>query len=553
MSLRRRLWNPYALVFISSFCVMTIELVATRLVAPRVGVSIFIWTSVIGIILAGISLGNYIGGRLADRHASPTLLGVVFAAAALASLFILWLNNDLHDVYPPFHLPLMFWVVLYIAGVFSTPAVLLGCVSPIIVKLSLTDLARTGSTVGRIYAWSALGSIAGTFATGFFLIGWLGTKGTVTAAAALLLALGLWFLTDARPARALLRGGVALGLFAGMALWLRAGGFTRSECMLETDYFCINVYETRRDGRTIHELWLDRLMHSYTDLADPTYLVYDYERTYAGVIAPLLDERPHIDALFVGGGGYTFPRYMRAMGGSGRMVVAEIDPGVTEAAHEWLGLPRDTDIETHNMDARHYLARLARADSYDVVFGDAFNDYSVPYHLTTREFALLVDEVLRDDGLYVANIIDGGRHGRFLRAYVHTLQGVFSHVTVIPSSMTWREAARMTFVVVAGHRPADLLQLPAEYRPLSAAELGEYMALAPPAVLTDDHVPVDGLLAPVLEDSFAEFAFTPEMMQLIGERLRVVGAGVVTILLATGAWRLRRRRRRAVAPGPEHL
>jgi hypothetical protein len=79
------------------------------------------------------------------------------------------------------------------------------------------------------------------------------------------------------------------------------------------------------------------------------------------------------------------------------------------------------------------------------------------------------------------------------------------------------------------------------------------MALAPPAVLTDDHVPVDGLLAPVLEDSFAEFAFTPEMMQLIGERLRVVGAGVVTILLATGAWRLRRRRRRAVAPGPEHL
>jgi len=140
MRLRQRLWNPYGIVFTSSACIMVLELVASRLIAPQLGVSLYTWTSVIGVILAGISLGNYIGGRLADRYASPRFLGLIFGLAALGSLSILWLNGKMGNINLPEAVPLLLWVVAFIAAEFFIPSAILGCVSPIVVKLSLTDL-----------------------------------------------------------------------------------------------------------------------------------------------------------------------------------------------------------------------------------------------------------------------------------------------------------------------------------------------------------------------------------------------------------------------------
>lgn len=501
MRLRERLWNPYVIVFLSSACIMVIELVASRLVAPRLGVSLYTWTSVIGVILAGISLGNYIGGRLADRFASPPFLGLIFALASLSSLGILWLNNAMHEVQLPVSWPLMVWVLGYIAAVYFLPCTILGCVSPIVVKLSLKDLKRSGTTVGKIYAWSSVGSIVGTFATGFFLISWFGTKTIVLLVAGLQGLLALWFLTDTRWWRAALGAVVLLATWGGAYWLLKTGGFLCKECLRETNYYCINVYEKEIRGKKVYELVLDRLVHSYSDVEDPTHLVYGYERTYAQVIRPLAERKPNLEAFFIGGGGYTFPRYLEATLPQSRIVVAEIDPGVTEVAQEKLGLSPKTRIENHALDARIFMQWYAKPDSYDLIFGDAFNDYSVPYHLTTLEFGQLVDRLLRDDGLYVVNIVDGGRRGHFMRAYVRTLKQVFRHVAVIPAGEDWRELARTTFVVVASQRPLELESLDLEDRPLSEEELAEYLALDPPLILTDDHVPVDNLLAPVFEDS----------------------------------------------------
>ena len=501
MTLRQRLWKPSAIVFVSSACIMILELVASRLIAPRLGVSLYTWTSVIGVILGGISLGNYVGGRLADRYASSGLLGIVFALASLGSLSILLLISVMHDVRLPPSVPLIAWVVAYIAAVFFVPSTVLGCVSPIVVKLGLTDLARTGATVGRIYAWSSVGSIVGTFATGFWLISWFGTKTIVVLVAALLMLLALWFLTDTSRTRAIVRTAVALALFWGGIGLLGVAGHLDRECAQETNYFCIKVHDTEREGRPIRELVLDRLVHSYSDLEDPTHLVYGYEQTYAEVVRPLMASKPGLSALFIGGGGYTFPRYLEAALPESQLVVAEIDPGVTQIATQLLGLAGDTRIETHNLDARLHLVRERATQAYDLVFGDAFNDYSVPFHLTTLEFDRLVADALRDDGLYVVNIVDGGRRGRFLRAYVHTLEQVFAHVAVIPSSVNWRESSRMTFVVVAAKGVLDLSHLSAGSGPLSTEEWTDYVAQAPPTLLTDDHVPVDNLLAPVFADS----------------------------------------------------
>ncbi|MBC7234699.1 MAG: fused MFS/spermidine synthase [Chloroflexi bacterium] len=502
MRLRQRLWNPYVLVFLTSGCIMTIELVASRLIAPRLGVSLYTWTSIIGVILAGISIGNYIGGRLADRYASLPFLGLILGLASFGTLGILFLTDALIGIEIRDSLPLMVQIVGYIAGVYLLPSAILGCVSPIVVKLSLTDLARAGTTVGKVYAWSSVGSIAGTFATGFWFISWFGTRTIIMLVAAMLMVLALWFVTAGEWRRAMARALVLVVLFA-LSWWLlQRNGDLVSDCLVETDYFCIKVHKEKVAGREVRSLVLDRLVHSYSDIQDPTYLQYGYERTYAQVIEPMMRAKPDLDVFFIGGGGYTFPRYLEAMLPQSHLVVAEIDPMVTEVAHEHLGLRRDTQIETKNLDARAYMAWYGEPNSFDIVFGDAFNDYSVPFHLTTLECAQRIAELLREDGLYVANIIDGGRHGHFLRAFVRTLRQAFPEVLVIPNDHNnWRTSVRSTFVIVASKKPLDVSAMRLEQRPLTPEELEGYLALEPPMVLTDNHVPVDNLLAPVFEDS----------------------------------------------------
>ena len=173
-----------------------------------------------------------------------------------------------------------------------------------------------------------------------------------------------------------------------------------------------------------------------------------------------------------------------------------------------------------------------------MIFGDAFNDYSVPYHLTTLEFARLVDRALRDDGLYVANIVDGGPHGHFFRAYVRTLQQAFRYVTVIPSVSDWREAVRTTFVVVASQRPHDLPNLLTDYVPLSEEGLRSYLELEPPLILTDDHAPVENLMAPVVEGSFSALSLEPDIVDRIRVRVVAVATACVVGLLGFIGWRV---------------
>ena len=500
-TLQQRLWNPYVVVFLSSACIMTIELVASRLIAPRLGVSLYTWTTVIGVILAGISIGNYLGGWLADRYAALPFLGLILALASLGSLSILWLNDLLTGYSASKNIPLILSVIFYIALLFLLPSLILGCVSPIVAKLSLTDLKRSGATIGKIYAMSSVGSIVGTFATGFFLISWFGTKTIILGVAGLLMLMALWVLAATNWKKGLLTAGAALLVFGFSLLLLNETDAMVLACQRETNYFCINVRDKEVDGQPVRYLVLDRLVHSYSNLNDPGQLVYGYEQLYAKVIEPLTERKPDLSAFFIGGGGYTFPRYMEARLPQSRLVVAEIDPEVTDVAYEKLGLSRSTRVESHNQDARLYVLQEGQPASYDLVFGDAFNDYSVPFHLTTLEFDQMVAQLLREDGLYVVNIIDGGPRGHFLRAYVRTLQQVFPYVAVVPQGADWRDSVRMTFVIVAGRQPLDLTRVPADRPPLSAEELQAYMDKDAPIILTDGYVPVDNLLAGVFQDS----------------------------------------------------
>ena len=179
------------IVFVTSVCLMVLELTASRLIAGHVGSSLYTWTSVIGVVLAGISAGNYLGGWLADRYQPQKLLGWQFLAAALLTLSVLLLNNLAAASERPAGLHWQWWVMLVVAWVFLPASIALGTISPVVASMALKRSVRTGITVGNIYAWGAMGSIVGTFLAGFWLIGELGTRQIIWMTATTLMLMGV--------------------------------------------------------------------------------------------------------------------------------------------------------------------------------------------------------------------------------------------------------------------------------------------------------------------------------------------------------------------------
>jgi SAM-dependent methyltransferase len=188
--------KPGLIVFLSSACLMVLELVAERIIAPHVGMSLNTWTSIIGVVLAGMSLGNYLGGRMADQRASPRLLGSILLLGGVTALPIL--AADRLGFLTAVEWPFILKILIVITSLFFLPATILGAVSPIVAKLVISDLTRTGRVLGRIYAAGSVGSIVGTLATGFLLVPWFATHIIVYSVAGLLILLGLLLILRAR-------------------------------------------------------------------------------------------------------------------------------------------------------------------------------------------------------------------------------------------------------------------------------------------------------------------------------------------------------------------
>ena len=187
----RSIWQANIVVFISSACTLILELIAGRVLAPYVGVSLHTWTSIIGVVLAGISIGNYLGGRIADRRALPSTLSGILFASSLTTICVLATTAVFAGYGVLSQLTLMTRIVGLTFLIFFVPTLLMGMVTPVVIKLTLANLRTTGNTVGTIYAFSTAGSIVGTFLTGFILIELMGVRAIVISVGVVLLLLAV--------------------------------------------------------------------------------------------------------------------------------------------------------------------------------------------------------------------------------------------------------------------------------------------------------------------------------------------------------------------------
>lgn len=481
-------------VFICGAVVMILEMVGSRILAPYLGTSIIIWTSLIGVILGCLSLGYWWGGRIADKKPNYRVLsriilvsGFFVATIALSKSFVL---RVLGEYGGSLHLAATAATLL----LFAPPSVLLGMVSPYAVRLKIHDLRNSGRTVGNLYAISTVGSIFGTFFAGFFLIAFFGSTNILLVLSVLLAGTSLFASRSDRGAKV-----AALTLCSLLFLAARAYDAHLTSVGyhdIDTQYNRILIYQSVENGtgkRTQVMVTGPKAQQSTMYLDDPVDLALTYTKFY-NLASHFKPEMKRV--LMLGGGGYSFPKYALRHYPNVHMDVVEIDPQVTMLARKFFHLQDDRRLSIIHQDARTFLNRTDRI--YDVIMGDTFNsDYAVPFHVSTLETVMKMYDRLPDDGVVVVNILASieGDKGRFLRAEYATFKAVFPQVYLYPvsyptSGMSWQN---VMLVALKSNGRAELTSSNPELDELLRHRwLKPVAADVPP--LTDDYAPVDRYL-----------------------------------------------------------
>ncbi len=412
-------------VFLCGAIVMIYEIVGSRVVAPHFGTSVYVWTSLIGVILASLSAGYWLGGRLADKRPRfSTLSWIILYAAILIGITTLAKDLILEVIVGFFDS--MITRTLWGAVILFAPAsILLGMVSPFAVRLKLRAVISSGATVGNLYAISTLGSIAGTFLAGFWLIPVLGTTSILYVISIILVLVSLSIYVSFKRPGNLVVSVVMLALTSLVLIPDR----TAEKAFIEADtqYNHVRIFDTRYwiSGAPIRVM---KVNDEYSSAVFPgsDSLVYEYTWYYQ------LAEHFHpgfSTTLLFGGAGYSYPMfYLRKYPHAGIDVV-EIDPGLTALAREHFGLRDDPRLRIFHEDGRTFLNK--GEGRYDVILGDAYKSLlAIPFQLTTLEAVRLKYDMLSDDGVVIENLIASldGPASTFLKAQYATFSRVFPRV-----------------------------------------------------------------------------------------------------------------------------
>ncbi len=493
------------MAFFSGAAIMIIELCANRVLAPWFGNSLYTWTGIIGIILVAISCGYYLGGWLVDRKPHCTVLSHLFLASALFAVAVPFLQQTIEGSFSEAGLvwgPLLASLIL-----FTLPACVLGAIPPCAVRLTSLSYQdkRIGISAGTVGMFATLGSVAGTFTAGFFLIPQMGVKTIFFLVAGVLafLALAGYVVFSSLSMKTTK---FCLGLSFFLTLFSLAMSFVKSplpsDVLFEqaTFYHRIRVVQERLQyGDVEKTLFLDTTVEgAQYEISREIPIAYQRYWELIKVFCPDLDR-----AAFLGAGAYTMPISLsRDFPGAGVDVI-EIDPRVVEVGRMFFHLDEYAGISPIVDDARRHICRTGQ--KYDLIFGDAFNGVrNIPSHLVTVEFFRLIGSRLTEKGVYMMNIISAieGEHSRLFAAIGNTLSKAFKEFHVFALHPHDLDSVQ-NVVIVACNRELQF-GLDSRWTDAEQYRLGRLLATYVPShlyhvadapVLSDDFNPVEYIIA----------------------------------------------------------
>ena len=509
----------YLTEFFAGMSVMAVELGASRLLAPYFSSSQIVWTIIIGTIMIAMALGNYFGGKSADKNPDPDklykriLLSAVWIAAIpfIGKLVIIGISTLLVVTVST---NFLIWAAfLACMVIFVYPLFLLGTVTPSLVKYTTDSLDDNGRTVGTLGAFNTVGSIIGTFAPTFITIPTVGTAVTFLIFSGILLLLGLVYFISCK--RGYIRMAICTVLFIvfcftgtvlGFAFWEKSLTFEG-----ESVYNYLQVKEDEKQAALSTNV-LFGIQSIYMKDGGLTGLYYD-----TAMAAPLMsdgDETSEKHILVLGMGTGTYAKQCRTYFPGIEVEGVEIDEKITDLAHEYFDL--DSDIKVTTYDGRAYLNSLkgaykngeASVEKYDVIMVDAYQDITIPFQMSTTEFFTLVKKSLKDGGVMVVNMnIHSDKKGSINEYLCDTIASVFNDVyTVKVHNTTNRElfASDLTGMPDRLYSAAQKLDDPDlkelmenVYYDMERYEGGEL-------ILTDDKAPVELLGMRVIDDLISE-------------------------------------------------
>lgn len=424
-------WSLAILVVVSGLVTMSLEFSVGRILIPVFGDSVITWGSLIGVILSGLSLGYHLGGRFADKKDASFLkfCSIMFSAGLYIVLIpflapiIMGFSTSLFVSNSSYASPLFATFMLL-----TTPTILLGIITPYAVKLATNKVSIVGKMAGNLYSLSTIGSIIGTFLTVFVLI-------PVFEIRYILFALGLTLILSSliglgRIFPKILAVSVVVILFSPttsliLALASHSGALIYEN---ETPYSHLDV----TDLGNIRTLYLNGMTHSQMYKDRPNDLVITYTKYFQ---LGFLFNPDAKNILFVGGGGFSGPKYFLNSYVNTTIDVVEIDRNVIDAAKNYFNLSEGNPrLRVFNDDARNFLSKIDK--KYDIIILDAFSKNYVPFHLMTLEYFESLKRKLNPNGVIISNLIGSGTGDTsdLFRAVYKTMSEAYPVLYVFPTN-----------------------------------------------------------------------------------------------------------------------
>ena len=475
------------IVFLSGAIGMGLELIAARVLSPYVGSSNVVWTSIIGIILASMSLGYWIGGKKADKNANIDILSNILLFAALATSLIPILETVIVKQFAGMIDNLIIAAILCAIIVFSIPSFILAMISPFAVKIKSKEDNEIGSLSGRISSLSTIGSIVGTFIMGFVLIPNIGVS-NINIAVTLVLVVMAVLVRENRNKKNIYE---TIFLVCIMLILIILGKYifkiSNPDILLDTDsqYSRIWVKQVSTDKTTYKTLQVDTGLESYIN-KETGEMGAKYLRFYD------LFEYFNKDAkstLLIGGAAYTYPMHYLQKYADKTIDVVEIDEKMTQIAEEQFGLNiSEPRLKIYNQDGRSFLNY--NENKYDTILIDAFKGVNAPFELTTYEALINAKNMLNDDGIVLTNIISSvdGEDSDFIKYEYSTYKAVFDDVKIfMVNNKDRNDEQNLILVGIKGNPEIDETKFQ-EYEKYLDMEVAEFET--DKQIVTDDFAPI---------------------------------------------------------------